>query len=115
MITERQVLLHQIHRQLTAPSPTNSTPDTSTIPVPSVTLDKDDVSIKVGGTAKLTPTINPANATDKTGKWSVTDDSIATVGNDGTVTGVKVVTTIVTFATTDGNKTAQATVTVTAA
>ncbi|CUS26134.1 hypothetical protein FC70_GL001752 [Paucilactobacillus oligofermentans DSM 15707 = LMG 22743] len=78
-------------------------------------MDKDDVSIKVGGTAKLTPTINPANATDKTGKWSVTDDSIATVGNDGTVTGVKVVTTIVTFATTDGNKTAQATVTVTAA
>lgn len=96
-------------------APTNNTPDTSTIPITSVTLDKDDVSIKVGGTAKLTPTINPANATDKTGKWSVVDDSVATVGNDGTVTGVKVGTTIITFTTTDGNKTAQATVTVTAA
>jgi uncharacterized protein YjdB len=57
----------------------------------------------------------PADATDKTGKWTIDDSSVATIADDGTVTGVKAGTAKATHTTTDGNKTATATITVTAA
>ncbi|WP_265905836.1 Ig-like domain-containing protein [Lacticaseibacillus nasuensis] len=73
------------------------------------------VSVTVGATTKLTATVAPADADDATGKWSIGSDSIATIADDGTVTGVAEGTATATYTTTDGAKTATATITVTAA
>lgn len=93
----------------------NTSAGSSTVAVSSVTLDKNDATVKVGATVKLAATVNPTTATDKSGKWTVEDDTVATVTDDGTITGVKAGTTSVTYTSTDGAKTAQATLTVTAA
>ena len=82
------------------------------VAVTKVTLNAASGSIKVGGTVKLTATVTPDNATNKTVTWASKDTSIATV-KDGVVTGVKAGTTTIT-ATADG-KTAEYKVTVTAA
>lgn len=70
-------------------------------------------NVEVGKTAKLVATIAPDDATDKTGKWSIGDTSIATIAEDGTITGVKAGTTVVTYTTTDGAKIATSSITVT--
>lgn len=88
------------------------------IAVTGVTMDKATADVAVGGTVKLTPTVTPANATDKSGAWSSSDTAVATVSG-GTVT-VKAAatvgaTTTVTFTTKDGSKKATCVVTVIAA
>ena len=87
-------------------------PDTP-VAVTGVTLDKNILALEVGGTAKLTATVTPSNATDKTVSWSASDANVAIV-SDGTVTAVAAGTTTITVTTKDGNKTATCTVTVTA-
>jgi hypothetical protein len=81
------------------------------VPVEKVTLDKRDISILVGGTAKLLATVFPENATNKNVMWQSSDENIATV-QDGIVTGIKVGTAIITVETYDGDHVANATVTV---
>lgn len=88
------------------------------IAVTGVTMDKAIADVAVGGAVKLTPTVTPANATDKSGAWSSSDTAVATVSG-GTVT-VKAdatvgATTTVTFTTKDGSKKATCVVTVIAA
>ena len=61
----------------------------STVSVTSVTLDKDRLDLTVGGTAKLTATVSPADASDKTVTWESSDTSVATVDNDGNVKALK--------------------------
>lgn len=75
-----------------------------------ITLDKNELTIKVGKTATLTPTIEPADATNKNVTWSSSDETVATV-SDGVVTGVKAGTATITAKTANG-LTANATVTV---
>ena len=58
------------------------------IPVTSVTLNKSAVTLKQNETVQLTATVSPADATDKTLKWSSSDTGIATV-TDGLVKAVK--------------------------
>lgn len=58
------------------------------VAVTGVTLAVDNASIEVGGTAKVTSTVAPDNATDKTVTYKSSDDKLATVSADGTVTGV---------------------------
>ncbi|MGK0743573.1 Ig-like domain-containing protein [Yokenella regensburgei] len=70
-------------------------------------------SIAVAATQQLTATVAPANATDKTGAWSSSDETKATVSASGLVTGVAAGTANITFTTTDGGKTATCAVTVT--
>lgn len=82
------------------------------IAVTGVTLDKAAVTVDVGGTTKLTATIAPSNATNKAVTFSTSDAAVATVDNAGSVTGVKDGTAKITVKTTDGNKTAECTVTV---
>ncbi|MBD5407331.1 MAG: leucine-rich repeat protein [Treponema sp.] len=59
------------------------------IPVNKVTLDKDTLTLTRDKTAKLTATVYPDNADDKTVTWSSSDETVATVDNNGTVTAVK--------------------------
>lgn len=87
---------------------------TAPVAVESVSLDKRTASVQVNSTVKLAPSFEPSNATDKTGTWTSDDDAIATVSG-GTVTGKKAGSTVVTFQSTDGHKTASCSVTVTAA
>lgn len=83
----------------------------SVTPVTGVTLDKTSNTVKVGDTFTLTPTIAPADATDKSYSWSTSDGSVATI-SDGLVTAVGVGTADITVTTTDGSFTATCAVTV---
>ena len=71
--------------------------------------------IPMGGTAKLTATIAPADATVKTLVWTSDDPGIASVSRTGIVTSVSVGTTKIHATSVDGNHSAEVTVTVTAA
>jgi uncharacterized protein YjdB len=84
------------------------------ITVTGVTLDKATASVNVGAKVKATATIAPTNATNKAMTFKSSDEKIATVGTDGTITGVAAGTANVTVTTTDGAKTAVCAVTVTA-
>lgn len=59
------------------------------IPVSSIELDKTELALKPGETAKLTATVKPDNATDKTVTWSSSDSEVAIVDDSGKVTMVK--------------------------
>lgn len=80
------------------------------VPVESVSLDKTELKLAKGGNAKLTATVLPADATDKTVTWTTSKDKVAIVAADGTVTAVGEGTAVITA--TAGGKTAQCTVTV---
>ena len=69
-------------------------------------------SVYVGGSTKLTATVTPTNATNQKVTWSSNNESVATVGIDGTVTAVSAGTATITVTTEDGQKTAACTVTV---
>lgn len=59
-----------------------------TVPVESIALDKENLSLEEEGTATLTAILKPDDATDKTVIWSSIDPSIATVTNGG-ITAMK--------------------------
>ncbi|MDE7140529.1 MAG: Ig-like domain-containing protein, partial [Treponemataceae bacterium] len=59
------------------------------IAVENVTLNEMTLTLMRGDTGKLTATVTPDNADDKTMLWSSSNASVATVGNDGTVTAHK--------------------------
>ena len=59
------------------------------IPVTSVTLNKDRLDMVVGGTATLTATVTPDDATDKAVTWSSTDATVVSVDQNGKVTALK--------------------------
>ena len=87
---------------------------TATQPVTGVSLDKATLSLETGKTATLKATVAPTDATNKGLKWASTDKAIATVDNNGKVTGVKAGQATAVATTDDGGKTAEAKVTVTA-
>lgn len=78
----------------------------------SVSMSPASPTTTVGGTVKLSVSITPANSTDKTGVWTSATPAVATVAQDGTVTGVSEGTSEITFTTNSGSKTAKRTVTV---
>jgi hypothetical protein len=83
------------------------------IAVTGVTLSSTALTVEEGATQTLTPTIAPANATNKAVTWKSSNDAIATVSETGEVTGVAQGEAAITVATEDGNKTATCAVTVT--
>ncbi|MBL4935441.1 5'-nucleotidase C-terminal domain-containing protein [Clostridium sp. YIM B02515] len=98
-------------------SPTNSnnwkisaTPVTNVVPVTGVKLDKTLITIKTGTTAALVASVNPDNATNKKVAWKSSNESIATVDDNGVVTGILPGTAIITATTEDGGYTAKANV-----
>jgi len=83
------------------------------VPVSQITLNKAETSISVGNSETLTATVAPENATNKALTWASSDEDVATVALDGTVTAVKVGAATITATAADGSgKSATCTVTV---
>jgi endoglucanase len=77
-----------------------------------VSLNKDNLTLIIGKTSKLTATVTPANTPNKAITWSTSNESVATVSG-GTVTAVaKGTATITVTSRADTTKTAQCAVTV---
>lgn len=70
------------------------------------------LSINVGAEAKLTATIEPTNAYDKSVTWNSDNTSIATVNPSGLVTGVAAGSATITVTALDGGYTATSSVTI---
>ena len=89
--------------------------------VTGVSLNTNSLTLEEGGTATLTATITPSNATDQNVTWSSDPSGIVTITPDtsdskkATITATGTGTTTITVTTEDGNKTATCVVTVTAA
>ena len=81
-------------------------------PVTGVTLDKTTLELYTGGSATLTATVEPSDATNKNLTWQSDNANVATVQN-GTVTAVGVGETTIRVTTEEGNYTATCKVTVT--
>lgn len=80
--------------------------------VTSVTLNKDTLNLEVGKTSKLSATVLPASAADKSITWSSSNTDVASVISNGTVTAKKAGTAVITATAVNG-KNASCTVTVT--
>ena len=76
----------------------------------SVTLNKTAIELSVGASETLTATIAPSGADDAV-EWTTSDETVATVDENGKVTAVKAGTATITVTTKNG-KTATCTVTV---
>ena len=87
----------------------------ATVPVESVSLDKTELSLEVGGEETLTATVAPTNATNKNVTWESSNTSVATVDATGKVTAIGAGTATITVTTVNQSKTATCEVTVTAA
>ena len=80
--------------------------------VTSVTLNRSALSLEVGKTGKLSATVWPTSAADKSITWSSSKTDVASVSSNGTVTAKKAGTAVITATATNG-KSASCTVTVT--
>ena len=80
--------------------------------VTGVTIEPSEAELNVGSSTKLTATVLPENASNKNVVYSVDDESILSVDQDGNVTGLSLGTATVTVTTEDGGFTASAEITV---
>lgn len=71
--------------------------------VTKITLNKETAEIEIGKTILISATVEPDNATNKNVKWNSSDESIATVNDDGIVTGIKAGNVIITATASDGS------------
>ena len=83
------------------------------VAVTGVKLNKDTLTVEKGKSGTLTATVEPNDATNKKVTWKSSDEKIATVDDQGNITGVGVGKATITVTTEDGNKTATCEVTVT--
>ena len=79
------------------------TPEAEAVKVKAITLNPASLQVIVGQTQTITATVAPSNATDKTLEWSVDKPAIATVDQQGVVTGVAEGEAIVTVKSKDGS------------
>lgn len=77
------------------------------VAVTGVTLNKTTLTLKEEGFETLTHTIAPSNATNKAVTWTSSATTVATVDNNGKVTGIAEGEAIITVKTVDGEKTAE--------
>ena len=82
------------------------------VDVAAVTLDMTEATLEIGESVKLTATVAPENATDKSVAWSSSDTAVAIVDGDGNVTAVAAGEAVITAKA--GDKTAECKVTVNA-
>ena len=90
--------------------PEKPQPDNTNVAVTGVTVAPVSQKVKVGKSTTFIATVSPENATNKKVKWSSSDESIATINEDGVVTGVKEGEATITATTLDGSKTGTATI-----
>ena len=83
-----------------------------TVHVTGVTLSEESTTVNIGTPKKLVATVSPEDASDKAVKWSSSKKEIATVDEDGVVTGLKEGTATITVTTEDGGFTDTCEVTV---
>lgn len=69
---------------------------------PVTRIQANDITVKIGESKPLDPTITPSNATNKVLNYSIADAAVASVSNEGVVTGLKSGTTTVTIKSDDG-------------
>ena len=86
--------------------------ETGDTEITSVTLNRSTLTLEAGKTGKLSATVLPASAADKSITWSSSKTDVASVSSDGTVTANKAGTAVITATATNG-KSASCTVTVT--
>lgn len=89
-----------------------SIPVSGWISVTGVTINPDNVSVKIGKTVQLSAVVLPENASDPSVIWKSSNNAVATVSSTGLVTGIKEGTTDITVTTQDGNLAATCKVTV---
>ena len=86
---------------------------TVVVSISKVQLDKDAVTLKKGESTSLTATVFPADTTeDKTVTWTSSDETVATVGKDGSITAVEGGTAVITATAGTKKESAQCKVTV---
>ncbi|WP_315109800.1 Ig-like domain-containing protein [Clostridium intestinale] len=76
--------------------------DSSTVVVTEISLNKTSLSLNVGQTEDLIATVKPDNVDNKSVTWSSSDESIATVDENGKVTAIKEGNATITTKTADG-------------
>lgn len=86
--------------------------ETGDTEITSVTLNCSTLTLEAGKTGKLSATVLPVSATDKTVAWSSSKPDVASVSSNGTVTAKKAGTAVITATAVNG-KNASCTVTVT--
>ncbi|QOG02107.1 Ig-like domain-containing protein [Flavobacterium sp. MDT1-60] len=84
----------------------------TSIAVTGVTVSPTTATLSVGATQQLTPTVAPANATNKTVSYSSNNTGVATVNGAGLVTAIASGSATIMVTTQDGAKTATAVITV---
>lgn len=84
---------------------------TVTIPATGIVLNTTSQKLEAGKSFQVTATVEPSNTTDKV-TWSSSNEAVAKVADDGTVTAVKAGTAVITA--TAGNVKTECTITVTA-
>jgi uncharacterized protein YjdB len=82
------------------------------IAVTGVELDKNELDIIEGADETLTATVKPDNATNKNVTWKSSDETVATISENGKVTAVSAGEATITVTTEEGGKTADCKVTV---
>ncbi|MCL2059106.1 MAG: S-layer homology domain-containing protein [Oscillospiraceae bacterium] len=91
-------------------------PDVGEVPVTGVTLSQTELQLYIGGSAQLTATVQPPEATNKNVEWSAgCGSTVATVSPTGLVTAIAEGTCVVTARTQEGGFYADCIVRVTAA
>ncbi|OXB03676.1 Ig-like domain-containing protein [Flavobacterium pectinovorum] len=86
---------------------------TPIIAVTGVSVAPSTASLGIGATQQLTPTVAPANATNKTVTYSSNNTGVATVNGSGLVTAIAAGSATITVTTQDGAKIATSAITVT--
>ena len=76
---------------------------TESVKVAGISFDKSSLSLTVGNTYTLMPTVSPSNATDKSLTWSSSDPSVASVSSSGKVSATKAGTATITATANDGS------------
>ena len=84
----------------------------SAVHVTGISLDRPTATIKEGESITLVSTVTPANAANKNVTWATSSEAVATVDNNGKVTGVKAGSATITATTEDGGKKATCALTV---
>jgi len=82
------------------------------VSVTGIQVEKTNITIEMGQTEKIITTISPNNATNKTVKWSSSNNNIATVNSNGEIKGISGGVATIKGTTVDGGYTVSITVSV---